>query len=164
MGEPPVPADPDSRLDPQAEADRRLREAGLARTPQRLAVLMELLRRTDHPTAEQLHEVVSRRLPGLSRATVYRVLEALSKHGLLARIPHADSPGRFDGRVDRHHHLLCERCGSLADLDASALAELAIPSRSALNGFRAADYRSTLRGVCPECAGDADRTHAQDKR
>ncbi len=149
MGPSPIEADP------AVEAERRLRAAGLARTPQRRAVLTELLGRTDHPTAEQIYEAVSRRLPGISRATVYRVLDAFTERGLLNRIQHADSVGRFDGRVDRHHHLLCERCGGLSDLEASALPELPIPAGADLGGFRIADYRITLHGVCPDCSGDA---------
>ena len=57
--------------------ERLCRERGLSLTVQRRAVLEAVLDRGDHPTADQVYDEVKERLPGLSRTTVYRVLETL---------------------------------------------------------------------------------------
>ncbi|HRX84343.1 MAG TPA: transcriptional repressor, partial [Phycisphaerae bacterium] len=51
------------------------RQQGLALTVQRRTILSVLLDSDDHPTADQVYEIVRQRLPGLSRTTVYRVLD-----------------------------------------------------------------------------------------
>ena len=59
----------------------RLREREVTPTPQRIAILEHVQKRTDHPTAEEIHEELRRNFPSLSRATVYNTLELLWKLG-----------------------------------------------------------------------------------
>ena len=96
--------------------EERCAAAGLPVTAQRRTILEALVKRRDHPTAEQIYGVVSARLPDVSRATVYRTLETLGDLGLLRRVAHAGSAVRFDGNVRPHHHFHCTRCGAIEDL------------------------------------------------
>ena len=64
------------------------RERGLAMTVQRRAILKELVSRRDHPSADQIFETVGERIPGLSRTTVYRVLEAFVRAGAARKVSH----------------------------------------------------------------------------
>ncbi len=95
------------------------REHGLAMTVQRRAILQELVSRRDHPSADQIFETVGERIPGLSRTTVYRVLEAFVRAGAARKVSHPDAVARFDPIFERHHHLQCDRCGRLFDLEDS---------------------------------------------
>ena len=79
-------ADKTQRLDRFFAAHR---EGGLAVTTQRRAVFEAILDRSDHPTAEQLHRAVSRRLPQISRMTVHRILGAFISLGLVAARAHS---------------------------------------------------------------------------
>lgn len=135
------------------QSEKLCRESGLAMTVQRRVILQELLARTDHPTADQIYEAVLERLPGLSRTTVYRVLEALVRVGVAAKVFHPDAVARFDPVRERHHHLVCERCGRLFDLDASAVRALPMPKPR--SGFVIRDYSINFTGVCSECRRDA---------
>jgi Fur family peroxide stress response transcriptional regulator len=138
------------------------RAKGLSLTVQRRALIEELCRRTDHPTADDLFQALSPRLPGLSRTTVYRVLETLVGVGALRRVVHAGATARFDPRLERHHHLVCERCGALADLPDAAVPK--VPLRGvATPGFRILDYSIQFNGTCAACRGDA-RTISKEKR
>jgi Fur family peroxide stress response transcriptional regulator len=142
-------ADRESRL---AEARRVCQERGVPLTNQRRAVLQALLDRDDHPTADALYEVVVHDLPQISRATVYRSLDALVELGLAARVSHPGSATRFDPTVRRHHHLICDRCGAILDLEDPTLDRIPLPDTRPA-GFRARDYSVQVRGLCERCTG-----------
>ncbi len=130
----------------EAECRRR----GLALTVQRRAVYAELLGHRDHPTADQVYQALRPKLAGLSRTTVYRVLETLVDHGFARKVQHAGAVARFDPTTSRHHHLVCERCGRLADLDKGAVAEVPLPDAKK-TGFRIRDYSISFVGLCRAC-------------
>ena len=140
----------DQRATPRlAELQEACRRRGLAVTIQRRAVFGELAARRDHPTADQIHDAVRDRLPGLSRTTVYRVLETLVEAGLARKVHHAGGAARFDPITGRHHHLSCDGCGRLVDLDDSLVPPLRLP---ATRGFRIKDYSVSFTGLCPACS------------
>jgi len=132
------------------EFEGECRRRGLPVTVQRRAIFEALLGRRDHPTADQIYEAVRDRLPSLSRTTVYRVLETLVDVGAARRVAHPDAVARFDPVTRRHHHLVCERCGALTDLDDDAVAAIGLPDTGAA-GFRIDDYSISFTGVCSAC-------------
>lgn len=132
------------------EFETRCRNLGLAVTIQRRAVFEELAARRDHPTADQVYETLNGRLPGLSRTTVYRVLETLVEAGLARKVQHADAVVRFDPTVERHHHLICERCGRLVDVEDEVVPPLVLPA-SRDSGFEVRGYTVSFTGLCPRC-------------
>lgn len=127
-----------------------LRAHGLPVTVQRRALLEQFVGRTDHPSVDMLHEGLARTLPGVNRATVYRTLETLVELGLATRMAHLGAQSRYDPRVERHDHLICERCGSVEDLFSTPLDGLRLPQPA--SGFRARDYTVQFRGLCRSCA------------
>jgi Fur family peroxide stress response transcriptional regulator len=126
------------------------RRHGLSQTTQRRAVLAALAQRTDHPTADQLYEELHRKFKGLSRTTVYRVLETLVDIGLIRRITSLEAKARFDADTGRHHHLICLECGSVNDVHDPSLNLIELPANQA-GGFRFVDYSITFTGICPNC-------------
>ncbi len=125
------------------------RQNGLAMTVQRRVILKELVQRADHPTADQIYESVKERLPGLSRTTVYRVLDTLVRVGAAQKVFHPDAAVRFDPIRERHHHLLCRRCGELFDLEDSVVKRIRLPESP--EGFEIHDYSIHFTGVCVGC-------------
>jgi len=126
------------------------RERGLPLTVQRREILKALLQRNDHPTADQVYETVKERVPGLSRTTVYRVLETLVELGVARRLHHPGANARFDGNTSRHHHLVCRICNQVIDFESPSLDRLKLPS-SGQHGFRIEDYSVHVVGVCGQC-------------
>jgi Fe2+ or Zn2+ uptake regulation protein len=141
--------------DIDAELIASLRGRGQRVTPQRL-VLNRALRELDrHVTAEELQAAVSDRLPGVSAPTVYATLELFEQLGSVRRIPH---PGAdlWDPRLERHHHLVCRRCGAVEDLD-TGLDDAAALRAARRRGFRPEGAQLTVTGLCARCAGRAGR-------
>jgi Fur family peroxide stress response transcriptional regulator len=128
----------------------------LALTVQRRAVLEVLERRLDHPTADDVYAAVSPKVPGLSRTTVYRVLDTLARSGVIREAGHLGSSARFDPNVDRHHHLVCLECHKVTDYEDGALDGIRIPS-PARSGFEVEDFSVYFKGRCPDCRKAARR-------
>ncbi len=126
------------------------RKNGLALTVQRRAICEALYSRKDHPTADQVYEDIKIRLKGVSRTTVYRVLDTLVSIGVAKRISNPDSTARYDGDIQRHHHLTCTKCGTVYDLHDPALNSLQVSLDNG-NGFEIMDYSITFTGLCARC-------------
>ncbi|MBN1488324.1 MAG: transcriptional repressor [Phycisphaerae bacterium] len=135
------------------------RERKLPVTLQRRAVLEEILGRRDHPTADQIYDVLKVRLRGLSRTTVYRTIETLVELGFITKVCHLGSAARFDPKVARHHHLVCMRCECILDLEADPTEAIAWPDVQK-QGFEICDYHIHFRGLCAACR----RTRGGPKR
>ena len=90
----------------------------------------------------------------VARASVYRVLELLQEHSLIARLELGDATARFelvDPAGGHHHHLLCDSCGSLVPFADDDL-ERSIDRLSRRLGFSANAHEVVLRGDCSTCA------------
>jgi Fur family peroxide stress response transcriptional regulator len=132
------------------EFERRCREGGMPLTVQRRAILDAVLSRDDHPTADQVFDSVRRRLPGVSRATVYRTLDTFVGLGVVALSVLPGPAARFDRRVERHHHLLCVACERAIDVVDARLDALPVRDTFPL-GFEIVDVAVLVRGLCRSC-------------
>lgn len=126
------------------------RERGLPLTVQRREILRAVLEREDHPTAEQIYDSLKDRMAGLSRTTVYRVLDTLVALGVTRRLDHPGAIARFDGKTRRHHHLVCKTCNRVVDVASGGLDNLRLPPRQR-HGFQIEDYSVHFIGICAEC-------------
>jgi Fur family ferric uptake transcriptional regulator len=134
----------------EVDGTSALRAAKLRVTRPRLAVLAEV---HEHPHADvdQLARGARARLGTVSTQAVYDVLHSLVSAGLVRRIEPAGSPARFEVRVgDNHHHVVCRRCGAVADVDCAAGPA---PCLDASNdaGYVIDEAEVTYWGVCPRC-------------
>ena len=144
-----MPGPPNAR-DRLLAFEGECRRRGLALTIQRRAVYEELVERKDHPTADQVYDALCARLPGLSRTTVYRVLETLVAQGFARKVHHAGAVARFDPMTTRHHHLVCDGCGQLVDLEDDLVPGVPLPDARG-TGFRVRDYSVNFTGLCRNC-------------
>ncbi|HVU72142.1 MAG TPA: transcriptional repressor [Mycobacteriales bacterium] len=120
-------------------------------TPQRRAVLDALTASHDHPTASEVYERVKASTPGIGAATVYRTLALLVSTGLALELKIGEgAASRYDARVDRHDHLVCESCGRALDVEAPVPTAL-LQSVAATTGFAVTSYDLQFRGLCPDC-------------
>lgn len=137
------------------------RRLGLSRTVQRRVTFEATLDRRDHPTADQVHDRVQQRIPGVSRTTVYRILETLVEIGVITKVCSPGATMRFDPRTERHHHLVCLRCDKLIDLDDHSVRHR-IASRAAHpHAFHIQDFSIHFYGICAACRPQPRRRAAK---
>ncbi len=132
------------------DLEEQCRRNGLAMTVQRRVVLDALAERTDHPSADQLYDAVRGRLRGISRTTVYRVLETLVGIGVVQKISNPESKARYDANAERHHHIHCIHCQKIQDLHNPAIHLTQLPDEMEA-GFTVIDYSVNFSGICPDC-------------
>jgi Fur family transcriptional regulator, stress-responsive regulator len=127
-----------------------LRARGMRVTSQRLVIARALRDHGGHLSSEQLYAIVAPTLPGVSQQTVYSTLALLSDLGVARRVAVPGATARFEARLDEHHHTVCERCGTVEDLDARVPVTRALEaSRSA--GFAPRSASVTVLGLCAAC-------------
>lgn len=130
--------------------EERCRENGLSLTIQRRAILENLSSRKDHPTADQIYAAIQDRIAGVSRTTVYRVLETFVQLGLAQKISNPEAKARFDANTSRHHHAACVSCEIVLDIEPSLFPDIDL-SKADLKGFQIFDCSIVAVGLCNEC-------------
>lgn len=144
---------------PAARLARRLRDAGLRLTPQRLAVyrcLQDFTARHHHPTVEEVHAALAGTMPLASVATVRRTLDLLVELGLARRVILPGEAEHFDGDPHLHVHLHCRQCGRVEDVILPQLDRLEeeVTERT---GFVLVGRSLVFTGLCPDCQHAAAR-------
>ena len=122
-------------------------------TRQREAVMQAVLESPRHMTADEIFEAARARLPGISRATVYRNLGLMERDGQVRRVRTADAPDRFDKTLSPHEHIRCPRCGEFQDVrlgDLRALLEVRL-------GRPVGSYELNVSALCDACMSAGER-------
>jgi Fur family ferric uptake transcriptional regulator len=128
-----------------------VREHGYRMTPQREMILEVLHRGDGHLTVDAIYQKVHDKSPAVNLATVYRTLELLKALYLVTAIDTGGGCVHYELAGDqRHHHLVCERCGHTVELDCIVLEPL---ERELCQqyGFQVNLDHLALFGLCPKC-------------
>lgn len=131
---------------------------------QREALLTELNKRKDHPTAEDIYLSLRKNFPNYSLGTVYRNLGDLCKEGYILKIASGMGPDRYDGCIKPHGHFMCKKCGKVYDIE--GFYEKYIDSDAIINETEKAgvchniacinEIQVMLCGVCGECMNNIE--------
>ena len=128
---------------------KRLSDSGILPTPQRLAVLASLIGRKDHPSVDKVFADLRKKLPTLSKTTVYSTMRLLAEKGLILTFHGDGDEVRYDGCTEFHAHFRCRVCGKVFDV------MLGKPHRKPFaklpEGFAAEGEELTYHGLCPAC-------------
>ncbi|MBY0469645.1 transcriptional repressor [bacterium] len=118
-------------LEARQEIEKRLQEAGIQPTAQRIAIAQYVLTDADHPTADDIKTWADQNFPKMSLATVYNTLKILVQSGILRefKLPHSDRV-IYDTNLSHHFHFLDEKTGALHDIPPE---ELEIKPRNSKN-------------------------------
>lgn len=126
----------------------RLQEAGLKVTPQRLAILEAVLELEGHPTADNIIDYIRKTHPSIASGTVYKVLDVLVDNDLIYRVKTEKDVMRYDGVMDRHHHLYAvntDRIEDYSDEDLDRLLQEYFKKNN-IPGFTIEDIKLQIKG------------------
>ncbi|TMK17258.1 MAG: transcriptional repressor [Actinobacteria bacterium] len=128
-----------------------LREQGLRMTPQRRAIVSEVMRTQGHISPAQMARTIQGEMPGVNASTIYRTLTLLEEVGVLQH-SHLESGAEYHKTDEAQHvHLTCSRCGrddALSLREADKLGSLI----HAHHGFVADLTHFAITGLCADCA------------
>ena len=103
----------------------KLSELGYRLTPQRIMILSAIENSDSHISAEEIYLQVRARYSHMNISTVYRTLELLSELGLVTETVMGDGRVRYHSiGKGHHHHLVCQGCGEIIDVEESMLSRL----------------------------------------
>ena len=114
-------------------------------TTQRIKILAYLESTTTHPSAEDVHKNVSKELPSITLATVYRNLNALAAQGTITRIK-VGNTYRYDAQPGDHIHGICEDTGDIIDIKQPELVKH-VRERIKHKGFTPKDVKIIVTGT-----------------
>jgi Fur family ferric uptake transcriptional regulator len=128
-----------------------LRSRGLRMTPQRRAIVSEVMRTQGHIAPAAIARTIEGEMPGVNPSTVYRTLALLEEVGVLQH-SHLESGAEYHKADEAHHvHLTCHRCGrddELSIAEAQRLGQLIHRH----HGFEADLTHFAITGLCKDCA------------
>ena len=141
-------------------AQRALAEAGHKRGGARRALLELLAGEECALTALEIEDALRARGSagiaggrGVSRASVYRILDELERLRLVQRVETGQAMIRYErvhGHEHHHHHLVCDQCGVVIPFSDADL-ERAIGKLSERVPLRVSEHEIVLRGSCTDC-------------
>jgi Fur family ferric uptake transcriptional regulator len=106
-------------------------------------------------TAQEIFDQLRAQGRRVGIASVYRVLEQLSREGYVQRVDVGAGTSRFEpvhaGGQHHHHHLVCDDCGKVEAFADDQL-ERALRKVESRTGYSVAGHDVLLRGACRDCA------------
>jgi len=130
-------------MDIKPDTDMRL-------TPQRQIILEELSKVKTHPTANEVYDMVRKRLPRIGLGTVYRNLDLMADSGMILKLEVGGTQKRFDATTDLHYHIRCCRCGRVDDIEMDVFHDLE-QSASNATDYQVLGHHIEFTGICKSC-------------
>ena len=123
-------------------------------TSQRQVILEELKKVKTHPTANEVYDMVRKRLPRIGLGTVYRNLDLLAEKGIIKKLEVGGEQKRFDGDTSPHYHIRCQQCNRVEDIFIERDMELEKNAAACCN-YKILDHHVQFSGICSRCLPEA---------
>ena len=130
------------------------KETNLRMTRQRRVILEELQKLRAHPSADEVYEIVRKKIPRISLGTVYRNLEILSELGKIQKLELGGTLKRFDWDIKKHYHIRCINCDRVDNAPMSFMKNME-NSLSRATDYKIMDHQLEFLGLCPACMNKA---------
>ena len=126
-------------------------------TKQREAVRDALARQESFVSAQQLHDSLRDDNNRVGLATVYRQLATLVEDGEadILQSVEGESLYRSCDTTDHHHHLICNICGRVEEVEAPEVVQW-VARVTSDTGFKPATHVANVFGVCSDAAAHED--------
>lgn len=119
-------------------------------TSQKQIILDYLKSVKTHPSTEKVYLAVKKKLPRISRGTVYRILDNFKEKGKAQIIPNKGI-AHFDGDTSSHAHFICVKCNRIFDIF-DVCKECNIIKRKRTKVGKIISYQIHFHGLCKYCS------------
>lgn len=119
-------------------------------TSQKRIILDYLRGVKTHPSAEVIYKEVKKKLPHISRGTIYRILNNLRKKNDIQVISSKDRD-YFDGDISSHSHFICLKCDKIYDVF-DECSKCGILNRKRVKVGKIKNYKIHFYGICNKCS------------
>ena len=120
-------------------------------TPQRTSVYLAVMKAENHPSADDIFQIVKHEYPNISFDTVNRTLMTFSRIGLLKVVESYRGARRFDPNLEDHHHMHCSKCGCIVDFKSDEFDQLTAPKKLMKTFATVLSSRVIFNGICLDC-------------
>jgi Fur family transcriptional regulator, ferric uptake regulator len=137
-----------------------LRARGMRVTPQRRAIVAEVIGAQGHISPAAVARRVQEIMPGVNASTVYRTLATLEEAGILAHA-HLEAGAEYHRAGEAGHiHLVCSRCGADDELSLEEARHVDRLIREH-RGFQPDLAHFAISGLCARCQKEVARSGAR---
>lgn len=131
-------------------------------TNQRQEILDYLEGNYSHPTAEEVYSAVKKKLPRITKATVYRNLKFLAEKKIINEV-NIKGAARYEPALAHHHHVICMVCGGIMDFESKKLSDYAMKVAGEFGGAEIDSAYTNFYGKCSKCL-EGDKKWMKKKR
>lgn len=130
-------------------------DRGIKPTFQRIKILEYLDKNHSHPTVDMIYSALYKKVPTLSKTTVYNTLDIFREHELVDILTITESEIRYEYILHPHHHFFCKRCGKIIDLDVNCVYQ----DMMCVEGHKIEAIHGYFKGICSECLSKSEHVN-----
>jgi len=114
--------------------------------------ILEVMRQTNcHPSAEWVYQKLKPKFPDLSLGTVYRNISLFKEEGTVISIGTVGGQERYDANLAPHAHLVCDKCGAVADVWTELPVDSFYQEVEGTCGGKILRHEVIFHGLCQNC-------------
>lgn len=118
-------------------------------TSQKKIILDYLRSVKTHPNAETVYKEAKKKLPSISRGTVYRILSNLKEKKEI-QIIEAKNTAHFDADTSDHSHFICSECNRVYDVCCKCL-KCGVLKKKKTKVGKINSFKIYFYGICEKC-------------
>lgn len=119
-------------------------------TNQRLVILDFIKENFKHPSVEEIYSYTKKKLPRVSKKTVYTNLKFLVSQGLISEV-NVKGVLRYEPLLKAHHHLICKKCDRIIDYKSDKLLKYSMSVAKNIKDFDIQSTATNFYGICNKC-------------
>lgn len=134
-----------------------LESKGVKPSYQRLRILEYIIKKDIHPSVDTIYKALHKKIPTLSKTTVYNTLSLFEKKKIVNCVTIFDNELRYDFKKKPHAHFLCIECGEVYDIHLDTDTDTYTDRNSDLfnedfiKGYKTTETHIHFKGICKKC-------------
>ncbi len=122
-------------------------EKGIKPSFQRIKIFSYIAEKKKHPSVDEIYEGLHKKIPTLSKTTIYNTLKLFVSKKLLSEILIEEDGVRYDYLEKPHLHFKCKICGKIYDI----YKKCPIINCKKIDGHKIEEHHIYLIGICKNC-------------